>query len=243
MYQRLSLPCLHPQINRQGRPLGIVIQGGSDMPQQYVYIHSIQPGSPADECHTLRHGDQLIMCGDKCLVGLTWKEAQGIMNAAPERLTIIAQRKQQSKSTLVMSHSSNAAMKKSTTDSSFDSFCSITTDAVEQPQTLTRNSSQELLPPIPGSPPPDADVPLVLSTPNIKYSSCTSSVADLEDFDKHSLTVEEEAVRSAREGEEVYALDLCRSQGDSLGFVIAGGDNITPDIYVRAACIQIVTST
>lgn len=227
-------PCLCPQINRQGRPLGIVIQGGSDMPQQYVYIHSIQIGSPADECHALRHGDQLIMCGDKCLVGITWKEAQGIMNAAPERLTVVAQRKQLSMSTLTMSHS-NTLMKKSPTESSFDSFCSNATDGVEPLQALTHYSSQEPLPPIPGSPPPDADIPLTSSTPDIKYSSCTSSVAELEDFDKHSLTVAEQAVRSAREGEEVYVLDLCKNQGESLGFVIAGGDNITPDIYVSAA--------
>lgn len=212
------------------------------MPQQYIYIHSIQPGSPADECHALRHGDQLIMCGDEYLIGLTWKEAQGVMNTAPERLTVIAQRKQQFTSNLAMSHSSDAAMKKSPTGSSFDSFCSNATDAVEPPRTLTRNSSQEPLPPIPGSPPPDADFPLSSSTPDMKYSSCASSVADLEDFDKQSLTVEEQAVQSAREGEEVYALDLHKNQGESLGFVIAGGDNITPDIYVSATCMEITAA-
>lgn len=203
------------------------------MPQQYVYIHSIQTGSPADECRSLRPGDQLIMCGSECLVGLTWKEAQGVVNAAPERLTVMAQRKR-STSTLALHPSSGAAMKKSPTDSSINSFCSNSTDAMDQPRVLTRNSSEELLPPVPGAPLPDTDILMETSIPDIKYSSCSSSAADLDDFDKRSLTVEEQAVRSARDGEEVYAVELCKNRGEGLGFVIAGGDNITPDIYVSA---------
>ena len=203
------------------------------MPQQYVYIHSIQTGSPADKCGRLRPGDQLIMCGNECLVGLTWKEAQGVVNAAPETLMVVAQRKRSS-STLALRPSSGAAMKKSLTGSSINSFCSNSTDAMDQPRVSTRSSSEEVLPPIPGSPLPDADVLLDTSIPDIKYSSCTSSAADLDDFDKRSLTVEEQAVRSARDGEEVYAVELFKKPGETLGFVIAGGDSITPDIFVSA---------
>ena len=76
-----------------GSSLGFEIEGGSDTPLNYVYIRSLVPNSPAFLCGRFREGDQLIMVGDACLIGMTQQDAKQVLDSAPSTVEIVAQRK------------------------------------------------------------------------------------------------------------------------------------------------------
>ena len=76
-------------------PLGFHIEGGSDTPLKYICIQSLEPGTPASACKQFQPGDQLVIVGDSCLIGLTLKEAKSILASAPAKVEVIAQRKVQ----------------------------------------------------------------------------------------------------------------------------------------------------
>ena len=79
-----------------GTPLGIEVEGGVDTPLQYIYVKSLQPGSVSEASGLLKHGDQLISCGEAMLVGVTSVEAWDILNQAPPTVKITAARKYES---------------------------------------------------------------------------------------------------------------------------------------------------
>ena len=79
--------------------LGIEIEGGTDTPLQYVYISRIIPGSPAFESGVFRKGDQLVMVGEECMIGLTHREALQVINKAKEMVEVVAQRKESPRQT------------------------------------------------------------------------------------------------------------------------------------------------
>ena len=63
------------------------------MPQKMVHIHSITPGSLADQCNQFRVGDEIVMAGNDLMVGLTWKSASDKINQLVGLFKIVAQRK------------------------------------------------------------------------------------------------------------------------------------------------------
>lgn len=80
-----------------GAPLGFTIEGGSDTHLKYVYIQSLSVGSPASNSGLFSKGDQIVMVGEKCLVGTTYQEARKVLDTAPSSVEIVAQRKQSPK--------------------------------------------------------------------------------------------------------------------------------------------------
>ena len=81
------------------KPLGIEIEGGMDTSLQYVYISHMIPGYAAFESGMFRKGDQLVMVGEECVIGLTHKEALDVLKNAKETVEIVAQRKESPKQT------------------------------------------------------------------------------------------------------------------------------------------------
>ena len=83
------------QLERTGKntPLGVIIEGGIDTPLQYVYIRTLIPKSPAHDCGKFRKGDQIVMVGNNCLVGMTNQEAWRVIEGVPSSIEIVAQRK------------------------------------------------------------------------------------------------------------------------------------------------------
>ena len=79
--------------------LGLEIEGGMDTPLQYVYISHLVPGSPAFECGAFRKGDQLVMVGDECVMGMTNLEAEKIIKNASGSFEVVVQRKESPKQT------------------------------------------------------------------------------------------------------------------------------------------------
>ena len=79
------------------RPPGIDIRGGADQSHnnRYVTISRIHPGSAADSCGVLRPGDQLVAVGDHLMIGITHREAVGILGAIDRPVTLTVQRKQE----------------------------------------------------------------------------------------------------------------------------------------------------
>lgn len=75
--------------------LGFQIEGGSETSLKYICIRSLVPGSPAYNCGLFREGDQLIMIGKECCIGVTHREALEILRQAPASVEVIAQRKSQ----------------------------------------------------------------------------------------------------------------------------------------------------
>lgn len=80
-----------------GRSLGFTIEGGSDTPLKYVYVQSLAVGSPASNSGLFSRGDQIVMVGDQCLIGVTNQEARRFLDTAPNSVEIVAQRKQSPK--------------------------------------------------------------------------------------------------------------------------------------------------
>ena len=76
-----------------GCSLGFEIEGGSDTPLQYVYIKSLVYDTPAFNCQKFSEGDQIIMAGDSCFIGLTHSEATNILKNVPAIVEVVAQRK------------------------------------------------------------------------------------------------------------------------------------------------------
>lgn len=54
---------------------GLELHGGADTPLNYIYVQSVLPYSPADRSGVIRPGDQLIMIGNECFIGLTNRDA------------------------------------------------------------------------------------------------------------------------------------------------------------------------
>ena len=73
-----------------GSSLGFEIEGGSDT---YIYIKSIAHNSPASNCGQFNVGDQLVMVGDTCLIGMSYAEAKQALDLAPGTVEVVAQRK------------------------------------------------------------------------------------------------------------------------------------------------------
>ena len=74
-----------------------MIEGGSDTNLKYVFIKSLVLGSPAFNCAQLKSGDQLVMVGKECLIGMTQQAAKRVIEQAPESVEIIVQRKKSQK--------------------------------------------------------------------------------------------------------------------------------------------------
>lgn len=72
------------------------MEGGSDTSLHNIYITVITPDSAAAKNGQLRRGDQIIMCGEKCLVGTTSVEAWHILKEAPKKVEITVSRKKES---------------------------------------------------------------------------------------------------------------------------------------------------
>jgi C-terminal processing protease CtpA/Prc len=251
-----------------------MVVGGSDMPQQYVSIHSITPGSPADLSGLLRPGDELVMCGNECLMGLSWKEAQGIVNSVPETFTVVVQRKasvsapvpqqrQQQQQQQQQQHQQQQRGRDKEADkrlsvASEDSFISYNTVesstnlipssqplAEEKDPTQTPSRDPDLSESFASRDTPSRDLELsgsfasrdnssVFNSPSKFHSSFESSLNDVQDESVTGMmTIEEHAMACARMDEEVYQIELQKQEGRTLGFVIAGGDKVTPDIYVK----------
>ena len=197
-----------------------------------------------------------MMCGAECLMGLSWKEAQGIVNTVPEKFTIVAQRKaspsiteqqqqqqqqqQQRQQQQLKTGDREKKLANRMSVASEDSFISCNT--VESSTNLTDNNRllvEDKEPPI-SAPLQDMSASFasrdgsgVFGSPSRYHSSFESSLNDCrDDYDMTNHTVEEIAMGLARIDEEVYELELQKQEGKKLGFVIAGGDKITPDIYV-----------
>ena len=83
------------QLERTGKnvPLGVIIEGGTDTPLQYIFIRALIPKSPAHDCGKFRKGDQIVMVGDDCVVGMTNQEAWRVIELVPSSVEIVAQRK------------------------------------------------------------------------------------------------------------------------------------------------------
>lgn len=76
-----------------GSSLGFQIEGGSDTPLKYIYIKSLIRDSPAFNCGRFNDGDQLVMFGDTCFIGLSYAEATHVLDVAPATVKVVAQRK------------------------------------------------------------------------------------------------------------------------------------------------------
>ena len=70
------------------------IEGGSDTPQKYVYIKKMVPDSAIARSSMFRKGDQLVMIGDECLIGMTHDEAKKVVENSGESVQIVVQRKE-----------------------------------------------------------------------------------------------------------------------------------------------------
>ncbi len=75
-----------------GCSMGFEIEGGSETSHTYIYVKSLVPGSSAYSSR-FNTGDQLIMVGDVCLIGMTHKEAKQVLDTAPATVEVVAQRK------------------------------------------------------------------------------------------------------------------------------------------------------
>ena len=78
----------------KGQNLGLEIEGGSDTSLKYTYINSLVPNSPAWQIGMFREGDQLVMVGDECLIGMTTAEAKRVLERVKGNVEIVAQRKE-----------------------------------------------------------------------------------------------------------------------------------------------------
>ena len=86
------------QLQRFGTaPLGLILEGGSDSSLNYIFIQSIAFGSPAFNSGQFMKGDQLVMVGDECLIGMSLLQAKRVLERAPAFVELVAQRKEQVK--------------------------------------------------------------------------------------------------------------------------------------------------
>jgi C-terminal processing protease CtpA/Prc len=192
-------------------------------------------------------------------MGLSWKEAQGIVNSVPETFTVVVQRKasvsapvpqqrQQQQQQQQQQHQQQQRGRDKEADkrlsvASEDSFISYntvesSTNLIPSSQPLaeekdpTQTPSRD--PDLSGSFASSRDNSSVFNSPSKFHSSFESSLNDVQDESVTGMmTIEEHAMACARMDEEVYQIELQKQEGRTLGFVIAGGDKVTPDIYVK----------
>lgn len=74
--------------------MGLKIEGGSESQLKYIFVESIEFGSAAFNCGKFQKGDQLVMVGRECLIGMSLQQAQEVLNDAPLLVEIVAQRKE-----------------------------------------------------------------------------------------------------------------------------------------------------
>lgn len=75
-----------------GCSLGFEIEGGSDTPLKYIYVESLPDNFPAFNCGKFSIGDQIIMVGNTCLIGMTCAEAKNALELAPAIVEVVVQR-------------------------------------------------------------------------------------------------------------------------------------------------------
>ena len=68
-----------------------------DSQLQYVFIKSIAFGSPAFHSGQFARGDQLVMVGSECLIGMSLLQAKQVLEQAPPVVELVAQRKESPK--------------------------------------------------------------------------------------------------------------------------------------------------
>lgn len=188
-----------------GRPLGFTIEGGSDTHLKYVFIQSLSIGSPASNSGLFSRGDQLVMVGDQCLIGVTNQEAKRILDTAPNSVEIVAQRKQSPKQV-----PKNSILETHTSQRSGSNSCSRSEDDI--PNATSANSNPQAL---------------VSETVDNRPSPPTT--------DKSSDIVVEEAPPTVTMiPEERLTVQLLRADGERLGLSIVGGvDNPNlPQVHV-----------
>ena len=71
-----------------------MLEGGSDSSLQYIFIKSIAFGSPAFNSAQFQKGDQLVMVGSECLIGMSLLQAKQVLEQAPGVVEFVAQRKE-----------------------------------------------------------------------------------------------------------------------------------------------------
>ena len=71
-----------------------MLEGGSDSPLKYIFIKSIAFGSPAFHSGLFARGDQLVMVGDDCLIGMSLLQAKRVLERALGVVEVVAQRKE-----------------------------------------------------------------------------------------------------------------------------------------------------
>lgn len=188
-----------------GRPLGFTIEGGSDTHLKYIYIQSLSIGSPASNSGLFARGDQLVMVGDQCLIGVTNQEARRILDTAPNSVEIVAQRKQSPKqvpkNSILETHTDQG--------SGSNSYSRSETDI---PNATSTNS-----------------------TPQVQVSTAVDDRPVSPTTDKSSnIMVEEAPPTMMTIPEERLTVQLLRMGGERLGLSIVGGtDNPNlPQVHV-----------
>lgn len=178
-------------------PLGLKIEGGSDTLLKYVYIKDLVLGSPASNCGLLYKGDQLVMVGLECVIGMTHNEAKKLIEKAPESVEIVTQRKESPKQ-----------VKKSIPD--------ITTESASGSETNIYDKSASYYP-LPLSLAYAESIPKDLMS-SMPYTTRRS----VEDDIRRSR----EEVRDASSvPEEKLTVVLLKTPGEKLGLAIVGGSD------------------
>ena len=72
---------------------GFEIEGGVDTYLQFICIKSLVLNSAAFNCGLFKTGDQLVMVGEVCLIGMTLDKAKHVLDVAPLTIEVVAQRK------------------------------------------------------------------------------------------------------------------------------------------------------
>ena len=194
-----------------GASFGIEVEGGSDTPLQNVYISKLHPSSPADNS-CLKVGDQLMMCGKECVVGVTGVEAWDILRRAPLTADVVVARKKENLDKL----------RSSQQDLSTTSHDLLTTPQdVLQPKVWAQPRRHSISLHYGGS---NENIPLLQAQFSNQYSS-------LEEV--HDAT-EAQSPSQPEINEEKFTVVLKREAGQRLGFGICGGaDNPTlPLVHV-----------
>ncbi len=62
---------------------------------QNIYISSLKPGSCAFNCGQFQRGDQIVMCGEECLVGVTSVDAWDILSKTPQKVEFVLTRRKE----------------------------------------------------------------------------------------------------------------------------------------------------
>ena len=184
---------------------GIDVEGGSDTPLQNVYISKLHPNSPADNGH-LKVGDQLMMCGRECFVGVTSVEAWDILRRAPLTADIVVARKKENFDKLRSSQQNLSA----------------TPQDAPQPKVWAQPRRHSLSLHYGGG--SNENIPLLQT----QFSSQYSSLEEVHD------TSETLSPSQPEINEEKFTVVLKREAGQRLGFGIYGGaDKPTlPQVHV-----------